>query len=167
MKVTELVAALESLGLSNVRTYIQSGNAVFGTGQGGLSSLARDITETLTERYGLEPTVVLLSKKALETAVKTNPFPEAEAAPKLSHLYSLEAVPKAPDLNRLEIMKAETERFELITDRFYLHAPEGVGRSKLAANVERGLGAVATARNWRTVLALLKLAEQDDVVNDV
>jgi hypothetical protein len=37
------------------------------------------------------------------------------------------------------------------------HAPDGIGRSKLAANVERRLGASATSRNWRTVRRLLEI----------
>jgi len=40
----------------------------------------------------------------------------------------------------------------LLTDSaFYLYAPDGVGRSRLASNVERCLAVPATARNWRTV----------------
>jgi uncharacterized protein (DUF1697 family) len=34
----------------------------------------------------------------------------------------------------------------------------GVGRSKLAARVEKALGVDATARNWRTVTAIRELA---------
>jgi uncharacterized protein (DUF1697 family) len=40
----------------------------------------------------------------------------------------------------------------------YLHAPEGIGRSRLAARAESLLGVAATARNWRTVTQLLELA---------
>jgi len=39
-----------------------------------------------------------------------------------------------------------------------VHAPEGIGRSRLAAGVESLLGVSATARNWRTVTQLLALA---------
>jgi len=43
---------------------------------------------------------------------------------------------------------------------FYLLAPEGIARSKLAAIVERAMGVPATARNWRTVTRLLSMAEE-------
>jgi uncharacterized protein (DUF1697 family) len=42
---------------------------------------------------------------------------------------------------------------------FYLHAPEGVGKSKLAASAEKFLGVPMTDRNWRTVCKVLELAE--------
>ena len=43
---------------------------------------------------------------------------------------------------------------------FYLRAPDGLGRSKLAANVEKILGVPATARNWRTVRKVMEMARQ-------
>jgi len=42
---------------------------------------------------------------------------------------------------------------------FYLHAPDGIGRSKLAASAERLLGVPLTARNWRTICKIKDLAE--------
>jgi uncharacterized protein (DUF1697 family) len=40
---------------------------------------------------------------------------------------------------------------------FYLHAPDGIGRSKLAEKVARFLGVSTTARNWRTVSKMLEM----------
>ena len=48
----------------------------------------------------------------------------------------------------------------LIDKVFYLFAPDGVGRSRLAANVEKSLGVATTASNWRTIIAVLSIAEQ-------
>jgi uncharacterized protein (DUF1697 family) len=42
------------------------------------------------------------------------------------------------------------------------HAPDGIGRSKLAANVEKLLGVSATSRNWRTVRKLIEMAREFD-----
>ena len=43
---------------------------------------------------------------------------------------------------------------------FYLYAPDGIGRSKLAADAEKALGVPITARNWNTVSALISMAEK-------
>ncbi|MGV3484502.1 MAG: DUF1697 domain-containing protein, partial [Planctomycetaceae bacterium] len=40
----------------------------------------------------------------------------------------------------------------------YLHAPDGIGRSKLAADAERKLGRWATARNYATVQKLSEMS---------
>ena len=55
---------------------------------------------------------------------------------------------------------ANAERFHLGDGVFYLHTPEGAGRSKLVANSERLLGVPMTGRNWRTVCRILELAEE-------
>jgi uncharacterized protein (DUF1697 family) len=62
----------------------------------------------------------------------------------------------------LEETRAPNERFVLQGKAFYLHAPDGIGRSKLAANVEKLLGVSATSRNWRTVRKLIEMAREFD-----
>ena len=61
----------------------------------------------------------------------------------------------------MNVLKARDEAFELLGDVFYLHAPSGVGRSKLAARIEKLLGVPATGRNWRTATTPLDMAEAD------
>ena len=41
----------------------------------------------------------------------------------------------------------------------YLHAPDGIGRSRLAQKVDKCLGVETTGRNWRTVTRLEELAD--------
>jgi uncharacterized protein (DUF1697 family) len=45
---------------------------------------------------------------------------------------------------------------------FYLYTPDGFGTSKLAAQAGKLLGVTGTARNWRTVTTLLRLAQASD-----
>ena len=70
--------------------------------------------------------------------------------------------PDDPDVKGLESLKKDSERFRLIDRVFYLHAPEGVGRSKLAAGAERLLGVTMTDRNWRTVRKIGEMAKEAD-----
>ena len=75
------------------------------------------------------------------------------------HVFFLAEPAKKPDLISLEALKTRTERFALNDTIFCLHTPDGFGLSKLAERVERFLGVDATARNWRTVKALLAMAK--------
>ncbi len=115
LPMKELRAVLEDLGMEDVRTYIQSGNAVFRT---------------------------------------------TEDEPKSLHVFFLESTPENPDLDGIETLKQESERYHLDGRVFYLHAPEGIGRSKLSARVERLVGVPVTARNWRTVSRIAEMAEE-------
>jgi uncharacterized protein (DUF1697 family) len=96
----------------------------------------------------------------LETVIKQNPFPEAETDPRALHAGFLASAPERPDLKTLEKLKTASERFRLVGKVFYLHAPDGIGRSKLAARGEKLLGVPMTDRNWRTVLTLEKMAQE-------
>jgi uncharacterized protein (DUF1697 family) len=102
--------------------------------------------------------VLVFDAKQLAKVVKANPFPEAEYEPKSLHVWFLCEKPTKPNIAVLDDLRTNREQFELLSCVFYLHAPDGIGRSKLAANVERHLGVAATARNWRTVCAILKIA---------
>ena len=160
LPMKELVSVLESLDSKNVKTYIQSGNAVFeSTGKDALS-LSQKIRVEIKKRHGFEPHVLLLTHGALQRVIVENPFPEAETDPKALHVGFLASAPENPDLKKLESLKRDSERFHLIKKVFYLHAPEGVGRSKLAANAEKCLEVPMTDRNWRTVCEIWNMVKE-------
>jgi uncharacterized protein (DUF1697 family) len=160
LPMKELVALLEDIGARQVRTYIQSGNAVFRSKETDPSRLARQLSSEIKKRRGFEPHILVLDLAALDMAIAENPFPEAEAVPSSLHLGFLASVPRNPDLEKLNRIKKESERFHLSDKVFYLHAPEGVGRSRLAASAEKLLGVPMTDRNWRTVCKVRELAGQ-------
>jgi len=152
-----LVALLAEEGLDEARTYIQSGNVVF-RGAGSAAAIAERILAAVAARFGFRPHLLLLSAADLERAASANPYPEACATPQYLHLWFLVEAPTAAGAKSLEAVRAPSERFTVRGRVLYLHAPEGIGRSKLAARAESLLGVAATARNWRTVTQLLELA---------
>ncbi|MCK6623463.1 MAG: DUF1697 domain-containing protein [Calditrichaceae bacterium] len=160
LPMKELVALLEDIGLQKIRTYIQSGNVVFQTTVKDTSDLAKRISAEIRKCFAFEAHVFLLRIEALDEAMAKNPFSEAEADPGRLHLWFLASEPKIRNLDKLNELKKDSERFYLGDKVFYLHAPEGVGRSRLAASVEKVLGVPMTARNWRTVCKIKELAEK-------
>src|SRR5262249_28334236 len=131
---------------------------VFDTKSTNLASLRKSIIARIEEEHGFAPKLLLLSPDHLQQAINDNPFPHAAPEPKSLHFFFLETPATNPNDKALELAKAETESF-VLTDRvFYLHAPDGIGRSKLASTAERHLGVTATARNFRTVEKLMALA---------
>jgi uncharacterized protein (DUF1697 family) len=158
LPMKELAGLLESLGLSQVTTYLASGNVVFRGPASDVEELAAEIKEAIGRRFGFMPQLLIRSLQDLQEAVAANPFPEAESQPKTLHFFFLESPPAEPDLDRLESVRAANERFKLVDAVFYLHAPDGIGRSKVVATAEKALGVTATARNWRTVSQVISLA---------
>ena len=162
LPMAELRELFADAGCEEVRTYIQSGNVVFAAGEKDRGKLADRLAGAVEGAKGFRPAVMLLTLGELEAAIEGNPFPEAAAEPRSLHLWFLGADPSGADVDALEALRSPTERFELHGRVFYLHAPDGIGRSKLAERVERALGVEATARNWRTVETLHDLAAEAD-----
>jgi uncharacterized protein (DUF1697 family) len=159
LPMAELRDELVDVGLEKVRTYIQSGNVVFDASPEMACDLAATLPPRIEARFGFRPRLLVLSADDLRRAIGANPYPEAEAEPKSVHLYFLAERPEAVDTKVLDALRSETERWHLAGRVFYLHAPDGYGTSKLAAQVEKLLGVDATARNWRTVRKLWGIAE--------
>lgn len=160
LPMKELVTVLASLELHNIKTYIQSGNVVFQSERVDRMALAQEISSAIAGSHGFAPAILLLNLAELQGAMRSNPYPEGEAEPKSLHLFFLDAAPNSAKLAALEQLKVNNERFQLIDKVFYLHTPDGIGRSKLAENVGKGWGVTITARNWRTVTEILKLATE-------
>lgn len=157
LPMADLRALLKQLGLGNVATYIQSGNAVF-TGiidADGMEGLLQDEIET---HFGFRPQVTILSSESFFRIRADFPFPDA--APKTGHVWFL-ATPPAPDAaEKLHPLASTSEHFALTERALYLHAPDGIGRSKFAAGAEKLLGTPATARNLNTVEKLAEMLEK-------
>lgn len=66
----------------------------------------------------------------------------------------------SPQINteKLEALKEKSEQYHVSGNVLYLSAPNGIGRSKLVANIESCLGAPATGRNLNTINKLELLA---------
>ncbi|MGD8732766.1 MAG: DUF1697 domain-containing protein [Anaerolineales bacterium] len=158
LPMDELTTLLEELGLTEVRTYIQSGNVLFRADEIDEAMIASQVREVIKKTKGFQPDVLVFSLEKLVASAKANPFPEGEHEPSRLHLSFAAENPSEADLDLLNGLKAESENFKLIGDVLYLHAPDGIGRSKLASSIEKALGVPSTMRNWRTVTKLLELA---------
>jgi uncharacterized protein (DUF1697 family) len=157
LPMVELVEILSSLGGEDIKTSIQSGNAVFLYPGGDAAGLAEKISRAVEQRRGFTPQVLILNPENLERAMAGNPFSQAVSDPSSLHLGFLAAKPINVDMDKLESLKAESEQFHLTADVFYLFAPDGVGRSRLAAGVEKILDVPMTDRNWKTVCKIKEL----------
>ena len=158
----ELAAAFADLGCEQIRTYIQSGNVVFRHGDRSARELQNTIAAKVEKDFGIRPVTMLLTVAGLRQVVEANPFPEALENPKTLHAFFLAEPARTPDMDAIERLKSDTESVVLGEAALYLHAPAGIGRSKLAQRVEKLLGVPTTARNWRTVDKLFGLAREID-----
>lgn len=155
LPMARLIEILEGMGYSNVKTFIQSGNVVMESPKPPAS--ARAISDAIEDRMGFAPYVQLLSEESFKEVLSRCPYSLEEG--KAVQIFFYDEMPTAPNLEKLNSLKSPTEQFTLLDKAFYLYAPDGIGRSKLAASVEKVLGVPATARNGNTLFKLLKLLD--------
>ncbi|MBM7504930.1 DUF1697 domain-containing protein [Agromyces aurantiacus] len=74
IRSAELREVFEGLGFSAVRTVLASGNVAFETGTSAAARLKREIERALSERFGYEAWIVLLTAERLRAVVEAFPF---------------------------------------------------------------------------------------------
>ena len=145
-----LRSLFESLGATDVETYLQSGNVVF-------TGLVRAelVEAAVAEQFGVSPRVLILSSEQFRAVAAEIPIREIAVDPSRGFVYFMEAVPASvsvPDDIAPEVF--------IVGRRGAFHwSPEGASQSKLRASFFRALGPTATARNLRTVDALLAMLD--------
>lgn len=158
--MAELRSELETLGLEDVVTYIQSGNVVFRGRGGRAEELAASIEGQIAEAFGIDVVVLLRTSAELAKVARGNPFLRAGADPSKLHVVFLSAKPAKKAEAELDPERSPPGEFRLGGREIYLHLPTGFGRSKLTVDYfERALGLAGTARNWKTVTKLVELSE--------
>jgi uncharacterized protein (DUF1697 family) len=159
--MNELRAVVEDLGHEDVRTYVQSGNLVFGGPSSGAKELAAEIEEAISDAFGLRSAVIIRTGPELARVVSGNPFSGRGPKPTSTHVMFLEDRPSPGAVARLDHERSSPDEFEVEGQEIYLWFPNGSGRSKLTVDYfEKGLQTRATARNWKTVLKLLDMTKE-------
>jgi uncharacterized protein (DUF1697 family) len=159
IRMLELRERLQTMGFTEVRTYLQSGNVVLQSVEQDSERLASQIRAMILSEFGHEVDVLVLSAQTLREMVQANPFAPISAEDgKLFHTTLLFSAMAERDFERLSLPVQEGERVQRIGQAIYLHCPAGYGKTKLNNSYfEKKLGIPATTRNWRSMLAILQM----------
>jgi uncharacterized protein (DUF1697 family) len=154
----ELRSAMEEAGLTDVKTYLQSGNVVLES-RAKPESVRGKVEKLIAERFGLEVAVVVRTRAELAAVVKRNPLGRVAKNPKRYQVTFLSAKLGSEVVKRLESLAASGEKVAIHGREVYAWHPAGVARSRLWNELAgKRLGVTATSRNWTTVEELLAMA---------
>ncbi|MFD7086988.1 DUF1697 domain-containing protein [Streptomyces sp. NPDC059892] len=158
--MADLRELLTELGHGDVRTHLQSGNAVFTSESDDESALGAALEHAIERRFGFTVDCLVRGGPYLRAVTEACPFPARSLEGRQLHLTCF-SEPVGPErLASLDPAAYLPEEFRLGDRALYLYAPDGLGRSKLAAALARPAlfkGVTATTRNWNTVLKLVEL----------
>jgi len=154
---------LEAQGFSEVRTLLNSGNAVFRSAARSAADHAKTIGARLEEGLGVSVLVVVKPSAEFLIAVAENPF----AFPEKDHSRLLVAFAQndvaVHTLSALLPLLQPPERLHVASHAAYLYCANGILESKVGTALLGKRGREVTTRNWATVLKLKALLGQRPV----
>ncbi|MEU9323155.1 DUF1697 domain-containing protein [Streptomyces canus] len=158
--MADLRTLMEDLGHGGVRSYLQSGQAVFTADHGDEEILAAEFAGAIEKRFGFAVDVIVRDHAYLKAIAEACPFPAAELEAKQLHVTYFSAPVDADRFAEIDQAAYLPEEFRLGDRALYLYAPDGLGRSKLAERLSKprlNKGVIATSRNWNTVVKLVEM----------
>jgi uncharacterized protein (DUF1697 family) len=159
IKMEALRELYGSLKFENPRSYVQSGNVVFGSKEKDLKKIARKIEDAIEREFGCRPDVILRTTEEMRDVIKRNPFKgDREAAKMVVSFLASDPDKEAPE--KIRAIKVGPEELILAGRELYMYYPDGMGKSKVTgAMLDKALKVRGTARNWNSVRKLLEMAE--------
>ena len=161
VKMDRLRTLFGDVGLTNVRTYIQTGNVFFDTEDGDPERLTHAIEEHLYTELGYAVSTCLRTISEVERTLALNPFKDESVTPdmRLNVVFAANPIPAALTLpvwsaKRDMEIRQTTEREAFVV--WYLKE----GRPPSSANfLEKTLGGKVTSRFLHTTAKILEAAK--------
>jgi len=168
IKMAELKRVFESIGLCDVKTYIQSGNVLFKSNETE-ESLNNKIEHEIEVVFGISVKVVLRTAVELEWIILNCPFSEdevreAKALSEAEILYVALLIhnPLKEKIECIDAYKSESDKYRIVGREVYLLFHHSIRNSKLANNLYK-LNVPTTVRNWNTLSKLNVLAKAMEI----
>ncbi len=150
--MSELRAACERAGFTDVETLIASGNLVLGSKLKG-EKLEKKLEALILQELGLRTDVHVRDAAQLDAIIAANPFKAfAKASPNYLVVYFMRARASAAEMEAMQKTSLTGEEVKQGEQCLYIKFPAGQGVSKFKTPK------LGTARNWNTVTKLAAMA---------
>ncbi len=156
----------EKLRLTNVTTYIQSGNVAFVAKKKDPNELGKLIKDGVRESFKFDVGVIVLELYQLDRLIAGNPFSDERVRRGgriyFTFLLQAPAKEKTNELNGMKVKLAKTSRseddFEIIGRTIYVLCRNGWSKSPFNSSVtEKVLRVETTSRNLETIEKLAEI----------
>ncbi len=161
VNMPKLREALAGAGFTDVRTYLQSGNVITRSQHSSPQQVAEDVRAVLRDRFSLDVPVIVRSPQHLSNVLHWCPFPEdALTRPAAVHLLHLASQPATEQVAALLAEDWEPDAITAQGLEVVIRYAESMHASRLQhSKLLNQLGVDGTARNWRTLQALVELTD--------
>jgi uncharacterized protein (DUF1697 family) len=158
--MAKLRTMLTGLGYTDVRTHLQSGNAIFSSGTGSSDAgAAAAIEDAMVGEFGFGCRVVVRTAAEMDAVKKADPLLGFLGNPSRHLVGFLAGAPQPEGVQRLTDGDYGDDVLRIVDEHLYLWCPNGITGSPFGKlNFDRILGVAVTMRNWNTVTKLAEMA---------
>ena len=160
LPMAELRELMTELGAEDVRTYIQSGNAVC-VPPGKPDDFDRELEKAIEKKYGFFREAIGRTPAELKAALAAYPFDseEQQGQPKHAYINFLVGPPSKEAVAKARTFETGADEWEIIGRDMHIRHEHGAGTPDMkTASIAKALGVPGTARNLNTVRKLIDLA---------
>lgn len=163
VRMADLTALYIGLGLKDAETYIQSGNVIF-SDQSSMQkpAFSINIEQAILEKFGYIVPVMIRTLQELNDLFASNPYLiEPDFDPAKMAVIFLHDKPSDGQIKKVEGVNYPPDRFKIAGKDIHIYCPNGFGKTKIYTSFfEKKMGVVGTGRNWKTITAILEIAEK-------
>jgi uncharacterized protein (DUF1697 family) len=159
IKMIELKASFEALGLENVVTYIQSGNVLFSADESDQVKLTNQIERALSKTFNYESRVVVRSHKQIKEVVERAPkaFGSDPDTYRYDVIFLKEPMTAAKAMKIVTTKEGIDQAFAGKGVLYFSRLSSKASQSHLSRIIGLPVYQSMTIRNWNTTTKLLNM----------
>lgn len=163
IKMADLRTCFDAQGFDDVRTYIQSGNVIFRTGQSDQALLADQIEAALAETFGYELPVVVSSAGDMREIVAQAPrdFGREPESFRYDVIFLKEPLTATDAMQVVTTKEGVDQAFAGNGVLYFSRLISRATQSHLSRIISTPIYQYMTIRNWNTTTRLLKMMAAD------
>jgi uncharacterized protein (DUF1697 family) len=164
VQMSALREMLAGLGYRDVRTVLNSGNAVFRTPEAP-TTVVEEIENGLAQHIGVTADVVVRNRAEVVAAIAADPFASIATDGSKHFLGFFTGSPDPAMIDQIPELADDADTApdiaRVVRDHLYLWCPNGLSKSTFSkVNWDRRIGTAVTVRNWNTVTKLVDLTAE-------
>lgn len=158
----KLIALAEASGLTEVQSYINSGNLLFEASKMKPEQVEKGLEKAIEKEFGFKVDIIVRTASQWKKIYGGSPFPIAESTrPKMLHLGLAKDAIKGNITATLIERAVNGEKIKVVGDAIWVDFGKSVGNSKLTPAVfDKAAGSTVTMRNWNTVVKLNEMLNE-------
>lgn len=165
IKMSDLAACFEALGLENVRTYIQSGNVLFRSKDQDEQRLTESIETALAQMFHYDASLVLRSEAEMQAIVGNAPgeFGSDPETYRYNVIFLKEPLTADEVMRQVTLKEGVDQAFAGDGVTYFSNLISRASSSRLSKIISLPIYQYMTIRNWNTTTKLLQMMKAEKI----